>query len=373
MSDVVDTVDEALWADAVAAPAPTDADAAAPAPTDAATAAPAPLDRNSVLRQLEYYFSDVAYPYDDFLQGEADESGGILAATLANSPRLVSMTKELSLEERTSLLLDLVAGSDDVKKVGEDRLARAWPLPLTDPKAPRSVYLSGCPKDADPEQLIAMLNSGPSSASFLPIVSVRRIRDVQRDRSYSGQLHVECEDEAKAAALCKAAMRGASGVLVNKAKLLSDFFAKQHATVIEQKEKRAAKQAAGSGTKRAAPDAPSAEEQAAAAAANAEKRKTEAAEYRQLVIRFEGAGETADRECCEELCKAFETQECKMQYVDFQRGETAGQMRFNSAAGAATALATLSAGGADLGGAVPTWRVMTEEEGEAYYEAYIYI
>lgn len=334
------------------------------------------MDRNALLRQLEYYFSDVAFPYDDFLQGEADEAGSIPAETLAASPRLVSMTPDLTVEARTALLLELVAesaslGSPTVKKVGEDRLSRVHPLPLEDAAAPRSVYISGAPKDASEEILKAQLSGSSAAADFEPVVSVRRLRDVQKDRSYSGQLFVECEDATKAAALCKAAAKGAAGVTCTKVKLLCDFFKGQHESILEQREKRAAKAAGGGGAagskrEREAPAPPTAEELAAAAA----KRKAEAAEFGKLVLRFEGAGESADREGCEALCKTFQTEECKLAFVDFARGETNGHLRFTSTAGAEAALTALSSGGAELGGAAPTWRVLDEAEAEAYFDAY---
>ena len=104
-------------------------------------------------------------------------------------------------------------------------------------------------------------------------------------------------------------MRGACGVPCNKAKVLSDFFAKQHETMLEQREKLAAKRAAAAaggsssgGEKRPRVEMPdqaagkplgeTAEEQA-----EREKKEAEAAEAeRLLILRFEGAGADADRE-----------------------------------------------------------------------------
>ena len=32
-----------------------------------------PAQQQSLLRQLEYYFSDIAFPFDDYLQGQATD------------------------------------------------------------------------------------------------------------------------------------------------------------------------------------------------------------------------------------------------------------------------------------------------------------
>ncbi len=270
-------------------------------------AAPA-LDRPQLLRQLEYYFSDVAFPYDEFLASQADADGSVAAATLAGSPRLVSMTPNMSIEERAALLLELVAESDTVKAVGEARLGRVWPLPLEDPAAVRSVYLSGTPKDADEPALRAMLSGSSWAREFEPIVSIRRIRDVQRDRSYSGQLYVECEDAAKAQALVKAASRQACGVVCAKARLLREFFVRQDESIVEQRSKRAAKLAAGGGASgakrpREAAETSRREEPAEDEATRKARMEAEAEAERKLVLRFEGAGPTASREAVEAVCK----------------------------------------------------------------------
>ena len=39
--------------------------------------------RASVLRQLEYYFCDLSFPFDDFLKTQAEEDGSIAASVLA--------------------------------------------------------------------------------------------------------------------------------------------------------------------------------------------------------------------------------------------------------------------------------------------------
>jgi len=291
----------------------TDTTTSAPPPTESSeSSAPASLvdatKKASLLRQIEYYFSDVSFPYDEFLSSQKDEAGSVAVAVLAGSPRIVSMTPDLTPQQREAVLLAVVTESEDVKVVGE-RIARVWPLPADDPKADHSVYLSGVPKSADEAALRSMLEG--CRPSFGRAVSIRRLRDVQRDRAYSGQIFVECEDAEKAATLVRAATKGACGISCNKARLLRDFFDKQDVTIREQKEKRAAKLAAGggtsssatSGTKRPAEGEageaePETAEQAAARELKEEKEQA-------LLVRFQKAGPSTDRETLEVICGAY--------------------------------------------------------------------
>jgi hypothetical protein len=323
--------------------------------------------KDSLLRQIEYYFSDIAFPYDEFLLGQRDADGAIPALILAGSPRIVSMMSTLTPEERAGVVVEVLARSEDVRVLEQDRLVRVWPLPMEDPKAGHSVYLSGAPKDMDAAALTAMMSNSPLAESFGPIVSIRRLRDVQKDREYSGQVFVECEDDTKALALVAAANKNKAGVEVNKAKLLSHFFEKQHQVIVEQKEKRAAKaeKKAAGGAKRpreegagsAAPQAPALSE---------EELKAQREADRAVLVRVEQVGATADRELLEKLCNPHG----KVAFVDFSRGEPDGTIRFADADGATAALAALCAEGPDVGGAVAIWRQPTPEESESYWQKY---
>merc|ERR1719502_1143422 len=105
---------------------------------------------------------------------------------------------DLSHEERVALIAELVGGESDSLRVVDTKLARVYPLPDDDEAAQRSVYLGGCSKQLDVAALQAALAGSTASSTFLPIVSIRRLRDLQRDRSFSGQLFIECESVEKA-------------------------------------------------------------------------------------------------------------------------------------------------------------------------------
>ena len=337
--------------------------------------APSASLRASVLRQVEYYFCDVALPYDEFLLGQYKEHGGIPVTTLADSPRIIKMLDPATAEERAALIAEVLEAESDTLKVVDGKITRLFPLPLEDEAAPRSVYISGAPKHLDGPALQAALAEGPSAASYLPIVSVHRLRDLQRDRSFSGQFFIECEDAEKAEALRSAADKSRCNVICQKAKLLVDFFAKQHESQLEQREKLAGKKRAreekgdAGGTSAAAP--PQAEEtpeaKAEREAKEAAAKEAQAAEERKLVLRFEGAGEGAGRE----EVQAVMPKDVTVKYIDFSReGERVGHVRFESADGCTAALEALTATPPPVGDATPSWRMLTVEESAAYWASF---
>ena len=232
--------------------------------------APAELtaeEQESLLRQLEFYFCDLSFPFDEFLKGQAAADGSIPASVLAASPRIVSLTPALDAAGREALLLSLVERSDSVVLVGAAHFGRKFPLPAEDPAAPRSVYIAGLPKDADEAKVTAMLTETKQATSFVPILSVRRLRDLQKSRAFTGHVFVECEDATKAAALAKAAAHGA--VDCKKAKLLKEYFSSQATSIVDQRAKRAA---GGAPPKAGGPAAP------AQAASGAKRAREEAPE-----------------------------------------------------------------------------------------------
>ena len=346
----------------MASPVETAAAVAAPAAVSATTAPSAP-DEMKLLRQLEYYFSDVAYPFDEFLQGKADDKNMVPALVLAGSPKIVSMTAGMDADGRATLLLALAPRSDSVvvSECGE-RIGRIYPLPSADPKAAHSVYISGLPKDADETMLRSILLKLNRSDEFAPLLSFRRLRDTPKDRAYNGQVFVECETAEKASALVSSA--GRSGVCT-KAKLLSEFFDSQAKSILEQRQKRAAKLAGGGGAAAGGAAGNSGAPASGAPASGAPPTGQGAKRERETVqsgsvLRFEGAGAETTRELVASLCK--EHGECA--FVEFNMGESGGFVRFRGDADAA--LAALQASTTELGGAMPTWRKLDQDEEAAY-------
>ena len=82
------------------------------------------------------------------------------------------------------------------------------------------------------------------------------------------------------------------------------------------------------------------------------------------VLQFDGASPSTNRSEIAALCGAHGD----VAFVDFSFGATSGHVRFRTSEGATAALAALSAGAAEVGGATPTWRILSEEEVIAYWD-----
>ena len=148
--------------------------------------------QESLLRQLEFYFCDMSFPFDDFLKGQAAEDGSIPASVIAGSPRIVTLAPGLDAAAREALLLSLAARSDSVVVAASGaHFKRRYPLPAKDPAAAHSVYIAGMPKDADEAKVTAMLTEAKQAHTYVPIVAVRRLRDLQKSRAFTGHVFVQ--------------------------------------------------------------------------------------------------------------------------------------------------------------------------------------
>ncbi len=117
-----------------------------------------------------------------------------------------------------------------------------------------------------------------------------------------------------------------------KAKLLTDFFESQAASIREQKAKREAK-AAGGGAPAAAADGGA-----------GSKRAREEPPERGCVLAFEGVGGEATRDQISALCARCAGGEDAVAFVEFYPGNSAGFARFRTAAAAGAALGALGEG-----------------------------
>eukprot|EP00965_Chrysotila_dentata_P043425 1443829-Pleurochrysis_carterae.AAC.1 len=264
--------------------------------------------KTALLRQIEYYLCDLSFPYDEFLQSKADASGAIPVSVLADSPRVQALVPNASSEDRAVAIKAVVPESDSIELTSDGQVKRLHPLPSEDPKASTSVYLAGLPKGATEEALRELLLKSNLSDTYTPIVSIRRQRDLQRDRSFTGHIFVEVETAEKAAALVKAANKGS--ITCTKAKILKDYYESQAQSIKEQRERRAKGGGSGSGK------GPAGGCEGGQQSSNGKKRPAPEVESG-LVLRFEAPGESADREALAKACEPFG----EVAYIRFSRGD----------------------------------------------------
>ena len=272
--------------------------------------------QQSLLRQLEYYFSDESFSFDDFLQSEADASGAVPIATLAAFPRIVGMLPDQTDEQRQAELLTAAALSDSVVVTGESHIKRLFPLPQDDPAAERSLFLSGFRKGVPEAEVRAAIAAHASAEAFGQILSVRRLRDLRRDRSFSGLAFVEFEKEDGAAAAAAAAEAGE--VRLPNGKPLKGILLSRHYAL----------QAEITETRR--------------------RQRDESKLPEGKVLKVSGLRAGTGREELTTLLEAH----AEVAYVDVPRGGgTDGFVRFRTAQAAALALAALASGAEAAGGA----------------------
>ncbi|KAL3914493.1 MAG: hypothetical protein SGPRY_007604 [Prymnesium sp.] len=297
---------------------------------------------SEILRQLEYYFSDLSFPFDDFMMRERDARNSILASTLAGFPRICALTPDLSEDQRVTLLLQAAAESDSIVPLdvpsNHPRVGRQFPIPSEDPAAENSVFVTLASNQLDEAALEKALLASDTSSSFLPVLKLRRLRSVtNKERSYSGAFHVLLESAAKAAALVSAVKAGTL-TLEMSAVLLRDHFAEEE-EMVQQKRKRQAEKA------------------------EKKKQLQGGGPPRGRIIAFEGAAEKTDRRELAALCAEYG----HVAYVDFRFGETRGFVRFKNESSAAAAVAALSDAPVEVNGAVPSWRLLSDSEVDAYW------
>ena len=169
--------------------------------------------RDACLRQLEFYFSDVNLPYDDFYLKSRNKEGEIDCEVLANSARIKQFTKKLTPVQRAYLLWDVASSSDSVVRGSEGFLKRRWPMPKEDKSNKNMAFLELKVDEGGPELSSILdekafqtaLEKRSDAASFKPVLSVRPRRDLRKTRTLTGGVLVELESKAKADALLKAA------------------------------------------------------------------------------------------------------------------------------------------------------------------------
>ena len=99
-----------------------------------------------------------------------------------------------------------------------------------------------------------------------------------------------------------------------------------------------------------------------AAASSTNEKAGKPVEAYGVVLLFEGAGQEADRAALGLVC----SRHGEVAYIDFERGDASGYVRFKQPEAASVALEALAAEPADVGGACPSWRMLNREEEDAY-------
>ena len=258
-----------------------------------------------ILRQVEYYFSDDSFPFDDYLRGKCDGEGYVPLSEICSFAKMKSYTTDEAVVREALKGSDAVALSDDGLK-----LRRVHPCPDDDPALAVTAHASGFAASADRAAMEAAI--GEAMKKHGTVVGVRALRNLaQESRAFDGSAFVTFESEAAvaSAAACNGAVVGGRKITCYS---LADWFGRMRKKREAMKKKKDQREEdLKNGVVRSA-DAP--------------RKAPELVPG--CVLKFEGLGacEDASREMLRAAC---EVDDFKVKYVEFERGQATGHVRLD--------------------------------------------
>ena len=277
-----------------------------------------------VLRQVEYYFSDDSFPFDDYMKGKCDGEGYVPLAEVCSFAKMKAYTTDVDVVKAALADSDAVVLSDDGTK-----LKRVYPCPDEDPNKATTVHCSGFATLEGKEAMEASIAAAMKKHGS--VAAVRALRNLaQEARAYDGSALVTFEDEAAVASAvaCTGAVMGGRKITIYA---LTDWFDRMRKKRDAMKKKKQQKEEdKKNGVVRAVEHTPK-------------------AAVLGCVLKFEGldAVPEASREMLRSAC---EVGDIKVAYVEFERGQAEGFVRLAEPKAAELAAKIAADGKATLGG-----------------------
>lgn len=264
----------------------------------------------SLLRQIEFYFSDANYPRDEFLQGHAQEDGSIPITIFSDFPKVKSLGGS---PEKIAAALE---SSDTLQlNADKDAVSRKYPVPTDDPEAAKTVFVKGFEPGTGEAVIEEMFKACGT------IVSIRLLRNILlENRPLDGSAFIAYSSEEEASAAVEMPRE--------------DYVAKPMLVWFEEMQKKRA------GQKRRVDKGESTA--STSAEPNSKRSKKESSmptDYpKGTVVSVSALGEGVDRENLKELC----TTAGKVEWIEYERSKERAFVRFSDSdtATAATSLLT---------------------------------
>lgn len=328
------------------------------------------VDQAAVLRQLEYYFSDSNLPRDKFLRAKTEENpdGYVQISVLLSFKRLQALNA-------TPAHIAAAASNSTLLAVDPEstRVRRVKPLPATPLFNTRAVFAKGWVPGSPPPSIDYLTRLFSPSGRVLSVRIRRWVAD-DGNKHFKGSVFVEMET-AEAAERVVAEQYaidtlGDDGDVKRKELLLmpvEEYFE------MKKRESRnyRAKKERGRGEKRSKPEGEGngvAPRKEGEGGAKVVKRDGGPREDRQikpgLILKFEGFGADVSRE---DIREAFEAHG-EIAWVDFQRGDGEGYIRFAREGAAKVAKEGMQEAKTEFGGKVPKFEVLAGEAEKAYWK-----
>lgn len=332
------------------------------------------VDQAAVRRQLEYYFSDSNLPRDKFLRAKTEENpdGYVDISVLLSFKRLQALHATpahiaAAVEDSTLLAID-----DSAKRV-----RRVKPLPETPLFNTRAVFAKGWIPGSTPPEIDDIMELFSPSGKVLS-VRIRRWLGNDGKKHFKGSLFVEMESSEAAERVVaeeyEIEVPGENGNMQRKQLLLlpvDEYFEQKRA---ETRKYRARKERTR-GEKRKKPDSDFNAEgngvqvkDEVKREGNMGKKEDILREDREikpgLILKFDGFGPDVSRE---DIREAFESHG-EIAWVDFQRGDSEGYIRFARAGAAKAAKEAMVEAKTEFGGKLPSFDVLAGEAEETYWK-----
>jgi len=293
-----------------------------------------------ILKQVEFYFSDSNLPRDKFLKGlvDKDPEGWVEIATISSFARMKSLSTD------NEVVVNAIKSSPTLLKVSEDgtKVKRTAPLPenFSQKQQENSTYAKGFKEDTTLDAIETFFNSHLKEGEKLNAVRMRRLKD----KKFKGSVFLEfsSKDAAERVAALTLTFTGQEEPLLMMTK-----------TAYSDKKK--AEREANNTKKRKHDDAEDSKEEVK------EREITKG-----LIFHVSGLTEEASRETLKEC---FEGIDCKVAFVEYNRGRPEGYVRIDesSSVKGSEAMAELEKKAFEIGGVKPTIKALEGEEETNYW------
>lgn len=297
--------------------------------------------KNSIRKQVEFYFSDSNYPKDKFLRSQAaqNDQGWVPISIVATFTRMKKISEDLELIKQAvkeSTVLEVSTDGANVR--------RTAPLPEQDTHIARTIYAKGFPETGytieDVESVFGKLGKILS-------VRIRKMKDgKQKPSSF---IEFATPEDAEAAASAKSQFGGQDLVVMKKSE-----YAEKKKQERKEKEGKSKRKAEDQGT-----DNNNTEKKH-----KKDDKEVKEARISQAIVRIENVGKDATRELVKEIFEPFGV----VEYIDYRTGETDGYVRMGSSELATAAIEGLTKEGKEIAGSKTTFSLLPAEDEKKYWD-----
>jgi len=297
--------------------------------------------KDTVRKQVEFYFSDSNYPKDKFLRSQAaqNDGGWVSISIIATFTRMKKISEDVELIKeavKESTILEVSSDGQNVR--------RTAPLPETDTSIARTIYAKGFPEAG---YTIEDVESVFGKFGKVLSVRIRKMKDGKQKPS--AFIEYATPEDATAAAAATSQFAGQDLTVLKK----SDYTEKKKQ---ERKEKEGK-------TKRKAEDSESTNNN------NEKKQKKEEKEVKEArisasIIKLESLGKEATRELVKEIFEPFGT----VEYVDLRSGDEVGYVRMGSTDLANAAIEALTKENKEIAGGKTKYTLLPADEEKKYWD-----